>query len=83
MRDLAVLGALTGVILLSVPIAALASPDSSGRCGGHLQRLGYTRVKLDAASAKSSLYEAWRGREEVKLMVDDSNCAVQQVWLDD
>jgi hypothetical protein len=40
-------------------------------------------VELEAVNDMTSIYEARRGRDEVKLMVKNGSCAVQQVWLDD
>jgi hypothetical protein len=48
-----------------------------------LQQLGYRVVELDAEEAHSSLYEARRGRDEVKLMVTNGSCLVERVWLDE
>jgi hypothetical protein len=48
-----------------------------------LQQLGYRAVELDAGEAHSSLYEARRGRDEVKLMVKNGSCLVERVWLDE
>ena len=83
MRDLLLGCALTAAALMLQPSAALASPDSAGPCGGHLRQLGYSQVEFEAGHAHTSLYEARRGREEVKVMVQNNTCAVQQVWLDD
>lgn len=83
MRELLFCCALIGTALMVQPSAALASPDGAGPCGGHLRKLGYSQVEFEAGHAHTSLYEARRGREEVKVMVQNSSCAVQQVWLDD
>ena len=83
MRTLLILSALSGAVVLADPHAALASPDSPGPCAARLQQLGYSRVKLDAVAAETSIYEARRGREEVKVMVQNGSCAAKQVWLDD
>jgi hypothetical protein len=48
-----------------------------------LQALGYRAVELDAVEAHSSLYEARRGRDEVKLMVKNGSCLVERMWLDE
>jgi hypothetical protein len=40
-------------------------------------------VELEAVNDKTSIYEARRGRDAVKLMVKNGSCTVQQVWLDD
>jgi hypothetical protein len=83
MRDVLLCCALTGTTLMLQPSAALASKDSSAPCAGHLQQLGYREVAFEARHSHSSLYEARRGHEEVKVMVKNGSCAVQQVWLDD
>jgi hypothetical protein len=75
---------LSGVVMLSgQALMVQASPHETGPCAGRLQSLGYTRVKLDATQAHASLYEARRGAQEVKLMVDNGSCTVRQTWLDD
>jgi len=48
-----------------------------------LQQLGYRVVELDAEEAHSSLYEARRGPDEVKLVVKNGSCLVERVWLDE
>jgi hypothetical protein len=74
----------SGVVMLSgQALMVQASPHQAGPCTGRLQSLGYTRVKLDAAQAHASLYEARRGAQEVKLMVDNGSCMIRQTWLDD
>ena len=83
MREVILCCAFTGGALLLQPSAAFASPDSAGPCGGHLRQLGYSQVEFEAGHAHTSLYEARRGREEVKVMVKNGSCAVQQLWLDD
>jgi len=83
MRELVVMWVGVCGALLAIPSSVWASPDRSGSCTAHLQRLGYTRVDLEAVAAHSSLYEARRGRDEVKLMVNNGSCAVERVWLDD
>ena len=83
MRDLLLGCALTSAALLATPTATFASPDSAGACTGHLQQLGYRQIEFEAGHAHSSLYEARRGNEEVKVMVRNGSCAVQEVWLDD
>ena len=83
MRDRLLISGLTAMTLLAVAGPAFASPDTPGPCAAKLQRLGYSRVELDAVNAQSSIYEARRGRDDVKLMVTNGSCAVQQVWLDD
>lgn len=82
--------ALRASLLLTASIALVsggqsvqASPDSPGPCSARLERLGYQRVKLDASQPHSSLYEARRGRDEVKLMVDNQSCVIQKTWMDD
>ena len=74
---------LAATALLFIPVAAQASPDTTGPCSERLQALGYRRVHLEAAQNHSSLYDALRGEVKVKLMVQNGRCLVQQVWLDD
>jgi hypothetical protein len=83
MRHLPLISGLLAITLSAAGRAASASPDSPGPCTAQLQRLGYSRVELDAVNDMTSIYEARRGRDEVKLMVKNGSCAVQQVWLDD
>ena len=83
MRELLLCCAFTGTALMLQPSAAFASPDSTGPCAGHLRQLGYSQVEFEAGHAHTSLYEARRGREEVKVMVQNGSCAVKKVWLDD
>jgi hypothetical protein len=61
----------------------MASPHSNGACDQRLQRLGYSHVEFEGSQVHSSLYEAHRGYQEVKVMVDNNSCAVQRVWMDD
>ena len=74
---------LAATTLLLFPVASLASSDIPGPCSERLQALGYRRVHFEAAQQHSSLYDALRGEDEVKLMVHNERCLVQQVWLDD
>jgi hypothetical protein len=84
MRSFAQSLLLGGVLALSGQgLKAQASPHETGPCAARLQSLGYAQVKLDASQAHASLYEARRGSQEVKLMVDNGSCAVRQTWLDD
>lgn len=84
MRSLAQSLVISGVVMLSgQALMVQASPHQAGPCAGRLQSLGYTRVKLDATQAHASLYEARRGGQEVKLMVDNGSCTIRQSWLDD
>lgn len=83
MRDPLLVSGLTVMALLAATAPASASPDTPGPCAAQLQRLGYSRVELEAVGDKTSIYEARRGRDEVKLMVTNGSCAVQKVWLDD
>ena len=69
--------------LLSGSPVVLASPDSPGPCSSRLERLGYLRPELKNVSTDTSLYEAYRGRDEVKLVVENQSCQIQQTWLDD
>ena len=78
-----VLLAFFGIALFWFPVRVSASPDVSGPCSRHLQRLGYQRVQLDASLSYSSVYEARRGPDEVKILIANSGCAIKQVWLDD
>ena len=84
MRAFSQFALLCGVVLLSGQNVTLqASPREPGPCAARLRSLGYKRVELDATRASSSLYEARRGAEEVKLMVDNGSCMIRQIWLDD
>jgi hypothetical protein len=74
---------LVAVVTLCCPLTALGSPDTAGPCSKRLQTLGYRSVHVEAAQAHSSLYDAHRGGDEVKLMVQNGSCLVQKVWLDD
>ena len=74
---------LTPCLLAVCSGAAQASPHHQGPCSGKLQNLGYREVELDGVRAHVSLYEARRGHEEVKLMVDNGSCAVRESWIDD
>ncbi len=69
--------------LLSSNPAVQASPDTPGPCSQRLEQLGYARAKLKSNRTNTALYEAYRGRDEVKLMVDQKTCRIQQTWLDD
>lgn len=74
------------VLLAGLGFGALpgwSSPHTKGPCTGRLQALGYRAVELDAVEAHSSLYEARRGRDEVKLMVKNGSCLVERMWLDE
>jgi len=72
---------LAGIGLGAVP--SWSSPHAAGPCAGRLQQLGYRVVELDAEEAHSSLYEARRGPDEVKLVVKNGSCLVERVWLDE
>jgi len=72
---------LAGIGLGTAP--GWSSPHVAGPCAERLQQLGYRAVELDAVEAHSSLYEARRGRDEVKLMVKNGSCLVERVWLDE
>ncbi|WP_398326312.1 hypothetical protein [Vulcanococcus sp.] len=72
---------LAGIGLGVVP--GWSPPYSTGPCASRLQQLGYRAVELDAEEAHSSLYEARRGRDQVKLMVKNGSCLVERVWLDE
>lgn len=69
--------------LLSSNPAVQASPDNPGPCSKRLEQLGYTRAKIYNTHPNTALYEAYRGREEVKLIVDNESCRIQKTWLDD
>ena len=84
MAQLALISSLGGLaIAVFVMPAASASPHAAGPCSGRLQSLGYSRVELEVGSAHSSLYEARRAGDEMKLMVQNGSCIVEKVWLDD
>lgn len=69
--------------LLAGALPGWPSPHVAGACAPRLQQLGYRAVELDVVEAHSSLYEARRGRDEVKLMVKNGSCLVERVWLDE
>ena len=73
----------SALALFSGSPAALASPDTPGPCSRRLEQLGYSRPELKDTRSKTSLYEAYRGRNEVKLVVENQSCQIQQTWLDD
>ena len=84
MRSFAQSLLLSGVVALSGQgLMAQASPHETGPCAARLQSLGYTRVELNATQGHSFLYEARRGAQKVRLMVDKGSCTVRQTWLDD
>lgn len=68
--------------LLSSNPAVQASPDTPGPCSQRLMQLGYSRPELKDSRTTSSLYEAYRGRDEVKLLLDNKTCRIQKTWLD-
>lgn len=72
------------VALLSMAHAGvMASPHRSGPCGERLHNLGFRNIELDGSQKHVSLYEAKRGYQEVKLMVDNGSCKVLQSWIDE
>lgn len=71
------------IALVSSSQIVKASPHITGPCSARLERLGYQRVKLDATQAHSSLYEAKRGRDKIKLVVNNQSCMIQNFWMDD
>ena len=83
MSNARVCSSLVAAATLCFPLTALASPDAAGPCSERLQALGYRSVHVEVAQAHSSLYDAHRGGDEVKLMVQNGSCLVQKVWLDD
>lgn len=83
MNHLALISCLGGLAIAAFGVPISASPNRAGPCSGRLQNLGYTGVELEVGSAHSSLYEARRAGDEVKLMVHNGSCVVEKVWLDD
>jgi hypothetical protein len=69
--------------LLSSNPAVQASSENPGPCGQRLENLGYVRARLKNNGTNTALYEAYRGQDEVRLMVDQKTCQIRQIWLDD
>ena len=64
---------LAAAATLCLPFTAQASQGTAGPCSERLQALGYRSVHVEAAHAHSSLYDGQRGRDEVKLMVQNGS----------
>lgn len=69
--------------LLSSNPAVKASPDNPGPCSQRLEQLGYARAEIKNTHTTTTLYEANRGRDEVKLIVDSKSCRIQKTWVED